>query len=171
MCNKAANNLFTIKSLYSSLRFLINWCQVLEIRFPLPFHFSLWTPDNLVLYRNLSGSPTLDSFCAPLSIPLSVIPAMHECCNFIAWPADRNRGNWNLLDLELHFLRTCSSCWSGACWQFLKMRPPHHHLFIRNFDKSLWGWSIVAGRLIVNKPCQPCLILLITSYSVFWFSF
>lgn len=121
---KAANNLLIIRSLYSSLRFLVHWCQILEIRFPLAFHFSLWIADNLMLYRNPSASLTLGSFCAPLSIPLSTIAAMHECCNFTAWPTERNRGNWNLLDHELHFLSTYSSCWSCACWQFLKMRAP-----------------------------------------------
>lgn len=39
--NKASNDLFTVGALYSSLRFSIDWCQILEIRFPLSFHFSL----------------------------------------------------------------------------------------------------------------------------------
>lgn len=137
MCNKSVNSLFTVRSLYSNFRFLIDWYQILEIRFPLSFHFLLWIADNLMLYRNLSGSLTLDSFCAPLSIPLSVIPAMHECCNFTVWPADRNRGNWNLLDRELHFLETCSSCWSCACWQFLKMRPPPPPFYKKFWQKPL----------------------------------
>lgn len=137
MCNKAANNLPMIGSLCSNLKFLIDWFQILEIRFPLAFHFSLWIFDNLMLYRNLSGSLTLDSFCAPLSIPLTAIAAMHECCNFTAWPAERNRGNWNLLDHELHFLRTYSSCWSCACWQFLKMRTPPPPFYKKFWQKLL----------------------------------
>lgn len=137
MSNKAANNLPIIRSLYSDLRFLIDWCWMLEIRFPLAFHFSLWIADNLVLYRNLSGCLTLDSFRAPLSIPLSAMAAMHERCNFTAWPAERNRGNWNLLDHELHFLRTYSSCWSCACWQFLKMTAPPPPFYKKFWQKPL----------------------------------
>lgn len=165
--SKASNNLFAVGSFYSNLRFLIDWCQILEKRFPLSIHLSLWTADNLQLCRNLFGPYPQTTFVLVFQFLWCVMPAMHECCNSTAWPTEAT-GTYQTMDFIFWVPAALVEIGHvGSFWKWYSLP----HLRMRNFAKSLWGSSIVAGRLIVNKPCQPCLVLLITFYSVFWFSF